>query len=96
MKFTYHGCEGAPEVSIHYGVEFTIGVPAEVEDEFAISKLSGHPHFTQISEKSAPVPASDEDELVALRLKYCAKFGKKPHHKMKAETIREKLNADDD
>jgi len=89
MKFTYHGCEGAPEVSIHYGVEFTIGVPADVEDEFAISKLSGHPHFTAEGEVSGP----DDQYFVDL---YTQKFGKKPHHKMKLETIIEKLNADDD
>lgn len=45
MKFIYLGCEGAPDVSIHYGVEFEIGQPAEVSDAHAISKLTRHPHF---------------------------------------------------
>lgn len=34
------------------------------------------------------VPLASRDELAA---EYEAKFGKKPHHKMKAETIAEKL-----
>lgn len=55
MKFVYMGCEGAPETSTHYGVEFTIGVPSEVTDQAAIAKLSRHPHFVAVG--AVPVPA---------------------------------------
>lgn len=59
MKFIYLGCEGAPEVSTHYGVEFTIGQPAEVTDSMAIAKLSSHPHFKAVSEKANAAPAAE-------------------------------------
>ena len=36
-------------------------------------------------------PASDD--IVALREKYTAKFGQKPHHKKSADTLRRELEA---
>ena len=94
MKIIYHGCEGAPQVSTHYDVEFVIGVPTEVEDEFAIAKLSNHPHFEALNATvQGEVVVEEKEDLVAL---YEKKFGKKPHHKMKPETIQEKLDADND
>lgn len=61
MKIVYLGCEGAPTVSVHYGVEFTIGVPSEVTDESAIAKLVRHPHFAVAGETVA-APVADEPQ----------------------------------
>lgn len=45
----------------------------------------------------APVekPAEVDVDLEAARQLYTEKFGEKPHHKMKFETILEKLNGDE-
>ena len=37
----------------------------------------------------------EEGQEVTIFEEYEARFGKKPHHKMKAETIRQKLESDD-
>ena len=83
MKFVYMGCEGAPETSTHYGVDFTIGVPAEVTDPAAIAKLTRHPHFSllgatvspatvppvaAIEAEEAPEVQSDDDRAATLDL----------------------------
>jgi hypothetical protein len=65
MKFIYQGCEGAPEVSTHFGVEFTIGQPAEVTDPAVIAKLSGHPHFVKAGERAAPVAVKAPEPAAA-------------------------------
>lgn len=61
MKFIYNGCEGAPEKSTHYGIEFTIGVPADVTDSDAIKKLSGNKYFSQCDE-IIPAHLSEDDD----------------------------------
>lgn len=71
MKFIYLGCEGAPDVSIHYGVEFAIGVPSDVVDEAAIAKLTNHPHFALTGESSRSADAdlaADDERAVTLDL----------------------------
>ena len=69
MKFIYIGCEGAPEVSIHFGVEFTIGYPAEVTDQTVIAKLQRHPHFCEdncVEPESAIEQKDEKGELIAV------------------------------
>lgn len=88
MKFTYLGCEGAPEVSTHYGIEFTIGVPVEVADAEAVAKLSKHQHFSAAEES---VEQPQDDARAALVDAYTAKFGKAPHHRMATATIAKAL-----
>jgi hypothetical protein len=90
VKFIYLGCEGAPDVSTHYGVEFTIGQPAAVLDIIAVGKLLGHPHFKAVEDE--PV----DDERAVLAEQYAAKFGRKPHHKLSTIKIAEALNAEHD
>jgi hypothetical protein len=94
MKAFYdHPFDG--ESITHWGVVFYPGkasdIPAEIQD-----KVKRHPHFSVAIDASTAVPlaevSSERDELAA---EYEAKFGKKPHHKMKTETIREAIdNAD--
>jgi hypothetical protein len=57
VKIVYLGCEGAPLVSTHYGVEFTIGEAAEVTDPEALAKLTNHPHFA-IADETDFIPAA--------------------------------------
>lgn len=71
MKFIYLGCEGAPSVSRHFGVEFTIGAPVEIADKAVIAKLKGHQHFKAVedggSSASAAIdsPAADSGQQAA-------------------------------
>ena len=81
----------------HWGVVFYPGQPSDIPAEIQ-GKVARHPHFKvvdqAISEDAAAETedTSERDELVA---EYEEKFGRKPHHKMKPETIREAIdNAD--
>lgn len=100
MKLIYMGCEGAPHTSTHYGIPFTIGVPAEVTNPAVIAKLQGHPHFKVVDDaapaddKGADGDGDGDADRDALVEQYAAKFGKKPHHKWSAAKIAEAL-ADD-
>lgn len=56
MKIRYLGTPGESHDSIHmYGIDLPLGEDIEVEDKFAIRKLSNHPHFEATGEK--PVDA---------------------------------------
>lgn len=101
MKFVYLGCDGAPEVSVHYGVEFTIGRPAEVTDQSAIAKLSGHQHFAVAvdSEDSAEHEVDEHDDereaVVAAARSAGIRIGRKSVETLKRE-LAEAGNADND
>jgi hypothetical protein len=92
MKISYK-YQPAPADTCHYGVDF-IGGYADVTDPELIAKFKAHPHFEAVE---TAVEAPEQDDRTDLAAEYEAKFGKKPHHKMKADTIREALtNADND
>lgn len=60
----------------------------------AYKALSVPVHAAQAESKAKPQPEPEkpaDDERDALAAEYEERFGSKPHHKMKAETIREKL-----
>lgn len=60
MKFEFIGVPGeSHETLTMYGVTFTIGVPAEMEDERYVTKLANHPHFRAVAE------AKPDDEAQA-------------------------------
>lgn len=91
MKIRYK-YQPAPEDTTHYGVDFIGGV-ADVSDSELIAKFRSHPHF-ELAEEAVEAP--EQDDRAALAAEYEEVFGKKPHHKMKVETIREALtNAND-
>lgn len=79
----------------HWGVVFYPGQPSDIPAEIA-DKVARHPHFKVVAERisvETAVPLDDARE--ALVSEYEVKFGRKPHHKMKSETIREAIdNAD--
>ena len=92
MKIRYK-YQPSPADTCHYGVDFIGGV-AEVTDTDLIAKFMRHPHFEAVE---TAVEAPEKDTRADLVAEYEARFGKKPHHKMKADTIREALtNADND
>jgi hypothetical protein len=92
MKICYK-YQPAPADTCHHGVDFIGGV-ADVTDPELIAKFLRHPHFEAVE---SVVEAPEQDGRAELVAQYESRYGKKPHHKMKAETIREALtNADND
>lgn len=92
MKIRYK-YQPAPADTVHHGIEFIGGV-ADVADSELVAKFLRHPHFEAVESVVASPEQDDRAELVA---QYESVFGKKPHHKMKADTIREALShADND
>lgn len=79
--------------SVLYKDGETIRVPYERLKANLASGWSTSPN----APKHEPVaPAEDDAELAAARELYVEKFGKKPHHKMKVETILSELSESDD
>lgn len=57
-----------------------------------------HNHLAQgytLTNEPEPEPEEEGADLEAARQLYFEKFGEKPHHKMKTETIMEKLNGNE-
>ena len=88
MKIRYK-YQPSPADTCHYGVDFIGGV-AEVTDTDLIAKFAVHPHF-ELAEAAVDAQDAEQDDRAVLAAEYEAAFGRKPHHKMKAETIREAL-----
>ena len=53
-------------------------------------------NLDQTEKKEDHIPTDADDDMIALTAKYEKVFGKKPHHKMKPETIKQKLNQYED
>lgn len=79
----------------HWGVVFYPGQPSDIPAEIQ-DRVARHPHFKVVAAPiSVETAVEDTGERDALVAEYEAKFGRKPHHKMKPETIREAIdNAD--
>lgn len=87
MKIRYK-YQPAPTDTVHHGIEFLGGV-ADVADPGLIAKFLRHPHFEA---DESVVEAPEQDARADLAAQYESVFGKKPHHKMKDDTIREALS----
>ena len=71
---------------------------AEVEDDEHIARFLAIPEGYRIHKEQPAAPKADDkgdaDDRADLAAEYEAKFGKKPHHKMNAESIRAALDAE--
>ena len=75
------------EPVLSYGVMVSTGDVVEFEGWLA-EKAKENPNYRLLDE-------SEPDDLDELRAQWEAKFGKKPHHKKSANTLREELSDGD-
>ena len=85
MKFQFVAEVSEPVLS--YGVMVSTGDVVEFEGWLA-EKAKENPNYRLLDE-------SEPDDLDELRAQWKAKFGKKPHHKKSANTLREELSDGD-
>jgi len=68
---------------------------SDLEKSYVRQEKEGREEEREVTE-SGPSGADTYSDREILALHYEAAFGKKPHHKMKTETIRQKLEQADD
>jgi len=93
MKFQFVAEVSEPVLS--YGVMVSTGDVVEFEGWLA-EKAKENPNYRLLDESDEPAgDESEPDDLDELRAQWEAKFGKKPHHKKSANTLREELSDGD-
>ena len=93
-----------PDEGCHEVADGIYGRPTQTSEEprlrkagwtLTIDALRGTDHVREEKEGREESEEVDDDREVLAEL-YEEQFGKRPHHKMKAETIRQKLEESDD
>ncbi len=106
MKFTYIKEVDGPVIS-YGGIEVSTGDVVEFDGPFAMKAQANTAEYRLLTEEKDGAAAVGDTEaqdyaqhgipegLDELRAAWQAKFGKKPHHKKSADTLRQELKDGD-
>lgn len=97
MKYLY---TTNPDKHCHEVAPGVWGRPTHTTEQPKLRKAGWVYHINELKEAGNGLRKDEEEgreegQEVTIFEEYEARFGKKPHHKMKAETIRQKLESDD-